>query len=127
MSQAERNPPSTAPTMKPFVTIIIVAMRLRRGLYSPTSAVAFGMIAPRPSPARKRIASSSGIERAWAVSSVKTPNAAVAASRTGRRPIRSASIPNASEPANSPASPAPNTGPSAALGSPHARASAGAA
>ena len=126
MSHADRRPPSTAPTMKPFVTIIIVATRLRLGLYSPTSAVALGIIAPRPRPARKRIPWSCGRVAANAVSKVKAAKTRVATSSTGRRPIRSATTPEAIDPRKSPRRPAPKTVPIRALGSPHSRTSAGA-
>ena len=70
ISHAERKPPIMAPIVNPLVTIIIVLIRCDAGLYSPTSAVAFGRIAPSPSPARKRMTSSSETVVTREVSSV---------------------------------------------------------
>jgi len=110
-----RKPPAAAPTVKPFVTIIIVAIRIRLGLYSPISAVAFGRTAPSPKPARNRMMPSSVSDVARPDNSVNAENATVAQSSTRRRPIRSPSMPNNTEPMNRPASPAINTSVSVSL------------
>ncbi len=115
MSHAARKPPAAAPTVKPFVTIIIVAIRIRLGLNSPISAVAFGNTAPSPKPARKRMIPSSVSDVARADSSVNIENAIVAQSSTRRRPTLSPSMPNSIEPMNKPKSPDINTGVSVSL------------
>ena len=121
------NPPIAAPPVKPTPPMIIISgPRRRRGLYSPTSAVALGMMQPRPMPAMKRTASSSPTAFTRAATIVITPKNTVAAMRTGRRPIRSASMLNTSEPTSTPKLPAPNTGPSAAFEIRHARTISGA-
>ncbi len=88
------NPATAAPIVKPFETTSIAITRERFGLYSPTSATAFGMIAPRPRPPMKRIARSCSRDVTRAVSSVSNEKYSVAPSRTGRRPILSASMLN---------------------------------
>ncbi len=116
MSHAAMNPPIAAPPVKPTPPMIIIsAPRMRRGLYSPTSAVAFGMMQPRPMPATKRSTSSSPTELARAVKIVIAPKNRVAPISTGRRPTLSASILNTRDPTSTPKLPAPKTGPSAAL------------
>ncbi len=115
MSHAARKPPSAAPTVKPFVTIIIVAIRIRFGLNSPIKAVAFGRIAPRPRPAKKRIPRSPLNDVARPDASVSAENATVAASSTRRRPILSPTIPNSIDPKKRPTSPDMKTGVSASL------------
>ena len=102
--------------MNPFVTSIIVAMRIRFGLNSPINAVAFGRIAPRPRPAKKRITNSSLNDAARPDKKVNTENATVAPSSTPRRPNRSPTMPNNIDPKKSPTSPDVNTGVSASLG-----------
>ena len=56
--QRRRAPASAAPPVKPTVMHIISVTRLRFGLNSPTSAVAFGMMQPMPMPAMNRSQSS---------------------------------------------------------------------
>ena len=110
------NPPIAAPPVNPTPPMIIISgPRSRRGLYSPTSAVAFGMMQPSPMPATKRSASSSPTDAARAAAIVMTPKNSVAPMRIGRRPILSASMLKTSDPTSTPKLLAPNTGPSAAL------------
>ena len=54
ISQAAKNPPTAAPAVNPTEIVAISATRSRRGLYSPMSAVPFGMMQPRPNPAMNR-------------------------------------------------------------------------
>ena len=115
ISHAARKPPSAAPTVKPFVTIIIVAIRIRFGLNSPINAVAFGRIAPRPRPAKKRTTKSSLNDVARPDASVSAEKATVAPSSTRRRPILSPTIPNTIEPMKRPKSPDMKMGVSASL------------
>ena len=65
-------PPIAAPAVNPFATINMMLTRERRGLYSPTSATALGMIPPRPMPARKRTASSESSVVICVVKTVRT-------------------------------------------------------
>ncbi len=51
---AATKPPRAAPTVKPTVMHIMNVTRLRLGLNSPMSAVAFGMMQPMPMPAMNR-------------------------------------------------------------------------
>ena len=87
ISHADANPQRAAPAVNPTVMLIISVTRRRRGLYSPMSAVAFGMMQPSPIPLMKRQPSSWGIEVAQAVSNVMAAKDIVAAMSTGRRPI----------------------------------------
>ncbi|MBB3261929.1 hypothetical protein F4827_006829 [Paraburkholderia bannensis] len=112
--------------MKPHETIIISVTRMRRGLYSPASAIAFGMMQPRPSPATKRQNTSSPIECAKPVAIMQAEKNSVAPISTGRRPILSATVLNVSEPTSMPNSPAPNTGASVSFAMPHSRITTGA-
>ena len=66
------NPATAAPIVKPFDTTSMAITRERRGLYSPTSATAFGMMAPRPRPPMNRIARSWSSDVTRAVSSVSS-------------------------------------------------------
>ena len=102
-------PPKAAPAVNPLPTIIMMVTRSLRGLYSPTRATAFGMMAPNAVPARKRITSICCTFAAWAVKKVRTEKHSVTVISTGRRPILSASMLNSSEPTKIPKSPAPNT------------------
>ncbi len=63
ISQAATKPPIAAPTVNPTVMDIISVTRDRLGLNSPTSAVAWGMMQPRPRPEMKR--SHSSCVRSW--------------------------------------------------------------
>ena len=54
ISHNATKPPTAAPAVKPTVMPIVSVTRLRFGLNSPTSAVAFGMMQPRPSPEMSR-------------------------------------------------------------------------
>jgi hypothetical protein len=120
-------PPIAAPPVNPTPPMIIISgPRSRRGLYSPTSAVAFGMMQPSPMPPTKRSASSSPTDVARAAAIVRTPKKNVAPIRIGLRPILSASMLKTSDPTSTPKLAAPNTGPSAALPIPHARTISGA-
>ncbi len=65
-------PATAAPIVKPFDTKSMAVTRDRFGLYSPTSATAFGMMAPRPRPPMKRMASSCSTDVTRAVMSVST-------------------------------------------------------
>ena len=58
ISHRDTPPASSAPPVKPTVMHIISVTRLRFGLNSPTSAVAFGMMQPMGIPAMKRSHSS---------------------------------------------------------------------
>ncbi len=107
--------------MKPAPAIMIIGARRRCGLYSPTSALAFGMIVPRPMPVSRRITRSWGTEVTRAVRIIIPAKNSVAPMSTGRRPIRSASMLKKSAPIRTPKLAAANTGPSAALGTPHSR------
>ena len=88
-----------------------MSTRNRRGVYSPTSATAFGMMPPRPIPAMKRIVRNSTTVCARAVMSVTREKNRVVRISTGRRPILSASMLNTMEPTRIPKSAALNTGP----------------
>src|SRR5207245_9300982 len=68
--RAETSPATIAPTLKPLDTTIIIKTRQRRGVYSPTSATAFGMMPPNPTPAIKRARRNSDTEAASPVHSV---------------------------------------------------------
>ena len=114
-------PPNAAPPVNPTPAYMIIVARIRFELYSPTSELAFDTIVPRPTPARKRIASSCGTVETRAVSSVMTPKNRAAPTMTGRRPIRSASMLHSSAPMSTPKFAAANTGPSAAFATPHSR------
>lgn len=126
ISTALIKPPTTPPRVKPHETSIMTLTRVRRGLYSPASAIALGMMQPRPRPAANLKPTSWGIELAKAVSSMHTEKNRVAPISTGRRPILSARVLKASEPTSMPNKPAPNTGDSTSLLSPHSWISAGA-
>jgi len=108
-------PPKAAPAVNPLPTIIMMVTRSLRGLYSPTNATAFGMMAPSTEPARKRITSIWFTLAACEVRNVRTEKQSVAVIKTIRRPILSASMLNKSEPTKMPNSPAPKTGPNCAL------------
>ena len=54
INAALTKPPTAAPTVKPHDTSIMRVTRLPRGLNSPTSAIALGMMLPRPRPVMKR-------------------------------------------------------------------------
>ena len=96
---------------------IVSVTRLRLGLNSPTSAVAFGMMQPRPRPEMSRSQSSCSTLCAKPVASVRSENQSVAPMITGRRPILSASMLKRSDPMSTPTLAAAKTGPSAeALG-----------
>ncbi len=73
MSHAATKPATAAPIVNALETINIAVTRARFGLYSLTSAIAFGIVAPRPKPARKRTTRSCSSECTCAVSSVSTP------------------------------------------------------
>src|SRR5579885_2690785 len=103
-----------APAVKPVPTTTIAATRTRGGEYSPTSAIAFGMILPSPTPATKRITSNCSTEVTRAVNRVTTEKNRHAPINTGLRPIRSASILSRIEPNNTPTSAALSTDPSTA-------------
>jgi hypothetical protein len=126
ISAAVMRPPTTPPTVKPHETIIMSVTRTRRGLYSPASAMALGMMQPSPSPATKRQATSCSIDCANPVASMQTEKNSVAPISTGRRPILSASVLKVSEPTSMPKRPAPNTGASVSLAMPHSRITTGA-
>ena len=126
ISAAARKPPSAAPTEKPQNMIITMVARRRRGLNSEVMATAFGIAPPRPSPVRKRIASSALTSWTKAVASAPRPNARVEKMMIFLRPMRSASGPNSSAPIISPNRPAENTGPSAPRVMPHSLAIEGA-
>ena len=115
-AHAASKPPSAAPTEKPQNMIITMVARRRCGLNSEVIATAFGIAPPRPSPVRKRIASSVLTSLMKAVASVPMPNASVEKMMIFLRPIRSASGPNTSAPIIRPNRPALNTGPSARFG-----------
>ncbi|MDR8996982.1 hypothetical protein FEP67_03109 [Burkholderia multivorans] len=119
-------PPIAAPSVKPHDTIIIRFTRCALGLNSPTSAIAFGMMQPRPRPVTKRSAISTGIESANGVASIVNAKNSVAPISTGRRPIRSASTDSASAPSSIPNRLALNTGPSACFGTCHSAITLGA-
>ena len=120
-------PPIAAPPVNPTPPMTIISgPRSRRGLYSPTSAVAFGIMQPSPMPATKRRPSSSPTEAARAAAIVITPKKSVAPIKIGRRPILSASMLKTSDPTSTPKLLAPNTGPSAALETFHSRTISGA-
>ncbi len=126
INAADSKPPSTAPKVKPHETSIIRVTRLRTGLYSPASAIAFGMIAPSPRPVTKRSTMSCPTVPAMGVSNMQAAKNKVAAINTGRRPMRSARMLKQSEPTSMPNKPAPNTGPRLALAMPHSWMMAGA-
>ena len=54
ISQADTKPASAPPAVNPTEMQAMNVTRSRLGLYSPISAVAFGMMQPRPIPAMKR-------------------------------------------------------------------------
>ena len=93
ISAAARKPPSAAPTEKPQNMIITMVARRRRGLNSEVIAMAFGIAPPRPSPVRKRIASSvltswtkRGGERADAERQRREDDDLLAPDAVGQRP-----------------------------------------
>ena len=110
MSAFATNPLIAAPSVKPIVMHIIQATRVRFGLYSPTSAVAFGMMDPKPIPAMNRSQRICSMSCANAVATVMTAKNSVAQTRTGRRPILSASMLNMTAPASTPACPHASSG-----------------
>lgn len=118
INAAEIRPPNTAPSVKPHETHIISVTRLRFGLNSAASAIALGMIAPRPRPVTKRSTSNPVIVVTCVVASMHSPKAKVALISTGLRPILSATTLSTSEPISMPSRPAPNTMPKAALSAP---------
>ena len=105
---------------------IVSVTRLRLGLNSPTSAVAFGMMQPRPSPEMSRSASNCSMFWANPVAIVSAENQSVAPMITGRRPILSASMLKSSDPISTPTLAAAKTGPSAGPPTPKSRITAGA-
>ena len=113
ISHSATKPPTAAPAVKPTVMPIVSVTRLRLGLNSPTSAVAFGMMQPRPSPEMSRSHSSCSTFCAKPVAIVRTENQSVAPMITGRRPILSASMLKSSDPMSTPTLAAAKTGPSA--------------
>jgi len=114
-SAALTKPPSAAPTVKPHDTSIIQVTRVRAGLNSPASAIALGMMQPSPRPVTKRRISRALTVSTCVVASMHAAKKNVATISTGRRPKRSPSTPNTSEPTSMPNNPAPNTGPRLAL------------
>ncbi len=126
ISAALRKPPSAAPSVKPHDTIIMRRTRRAGGLNSPTSAIAFGMMQPRPSPVTKRSAIRAGMVETSGVASMLSAKNSVAPISTGRRPIRSASTDKPSAPSSMPNRLALNTGPSEALATPHSAITLGA-
>ena len=124
--QAATNPPSAAPTVKPTVMHIMNVTRLRFGLNSPMSAVAFGMMQPMPIPAMNRSQSNCGTSWAYAVAMAMIEKKSVAPMRTGRRPILSATMLKTSDPRSTPKLAAANTPPSCARGIPQSSTIAGA-
>ena len=58
ISQAATNPPMAAPAVNPHPMTISAVIRTFFGLYSPTSAMALGIMPPKPIPAMNRMASS---------------------------------------------------------------------
>ncbi|MDR8957441.1 hypothetical protein FEP76_05970 [Burkholderia multivorans] len=105
--------------MKPQNIVVTSSERRRAGQYSDVSVIAFGIAPPSPSPVTKRHAISSVTPPALADAALATPKHATQASSSRLRPNRSPNGPNASAPAISPASPAPNTGASCAGDSCH--------
>ena len=93
--------------------------RSRLGLYSPISAVAFGMMQPRPIPAMKRTMVNSSTDVTRAVSSVSSEKKTVAPNSTGRLPTLSATMVKIREPRRTPKLPAARTFPSTDRGTPH--------
>ncbi len=123
---AAKAPPTAPPTMKPDEVTIIRLTRIRPGLYSPASAMAFGMMAPIPSPVRKRSTSRSRIELAKIVPNEQIATNNKAPIRTGRLPTLSATTPKHKAPNVMPSRPAPNTDPNSAFDTPQSRMMAGA-
>ncbi len=122
----ETIPASAAPNVKPTVMHIMNVTRLRFGLNSPMSAVAFGMMQPMPIPAMNRSHSSCCTFCAKAVAIAITEKNSVAPISTGRRPILSATMLNTSEPISTPKLAAANTPPSTDRGTPQSWTTAGA-
>jgi hypothetical protein len=85
-NQARRDqPPRRPPSEKPHIIIITPVARVRRGMYSDVSAIAFGMAPPIPIPVRTRRMLSVSTDRAVAVSSDPIPNVSADRTRTGLR------------------------------------------
>ena len=127
ISHAATKPPIAAPSVKPTVMHIISVTRDRLGLNSPTSAVACGMMQPRPRPEMKRNHRSCVMSWEYAVAKVRTEKKKVPATSTGRRPTLSATMLKSSDPSSTPKLAAANTGPSAGPLIPQSATRAGAA
>ncbi len=115
ISAALTKPPSAAPSVKPHETSIIRLTRCSAVENSPTSAIAFGMMQPRPRPVTKRKAVSTGKLSVNAVAIIETAKKNVEPINTGLRPMRSASTDKPSAPSSMPKRLALKTGPSAAF------------
>ena len=126
INAALTNPPTAAPTVKPQETHIMRVTRELLGLNSPTSAMAFGMMLPRPKPVMKRNTSKLSMVVTCVVSNMQAAKKKVEMISTGRRPRRSPTGVNTSEPSSMPNRPAPNTGPRLALLTPQSPMMAGA-
>jgi hypothetical protein len=123
---SDTTPATAAPAVKPTVMHIMKVTRLRFGLNSPMSAVAFGMMQPMPIPAMNRSQRSCCTFCAKAVAIAIAEKNSVAPMRTGRRPILSATMLKTREPISTPKFAAEKTPPRSDRGMPQSATMAGA-